>query len=98
MITAPGSMGGQASTFGKRTVQMIIQPDRYECPEHHTDLTGQVAEMLEALDDSREAGGGMLSRLRRVARAQKPFEVLVTCPGSGAGGPHVLACAGVYFR
>ena len=28
---------------------MTLNPDRYECPEHHTDLTGLVEEALEEL-------------------------------------------------
>ena len=28
---------------------MTLDPGRYECPDHHTDLTGQVEEALDEL-------------------------------------------------
>ena len=59
------------------------------------DLTDQVEEMLESLYDDFP---GIVHRawfgLWRKALGMKPFEVLVTCPGSGG---HDLMFRGVFL-
>jgi hypothetical protein len=71
-----------------------LDPAQYTCPEHHTDLTGQV---LDALD----VEGPPLVYERplpgRPARP-RPFEVPVTCPGASGGSPHELTCTGTYTK
>ncbi|HEY1346708.1 MAG TPA: hypothetical protein VGF54_17095 [Streptosporangiaceae bacterium] len=63
---------------------MILDPDRYECPDHHTDLTELVQEALEEL--------GPVAYGRR--SGARPFQVIVTCPGTGGTEAHRLTCAG----
>jgi hypothetical protein len=62
---------------------MTLDPDRYECPEHHADLTGLVQEELE---------------LQGPPAAYQPgprrFQVIVTCPGDGGAATHRLTCTG----
>jgi hypothetical protein len=65
---------------------MTLNPSRYECPDHHTDLTGLVEEFLEEL--------GPPVAYRR----DRPFQVIVTCPGTGGAGPHPLTCTGTQTR
>jgi len=68
---------------------MILDPSFYECPEHHTDLTGLVQEVLE--DD-----GPPVAYLRlRKAAAARPFQVIITCPGVDGTGAHQLTCSGI---
>ena len=62
---------------------MTLDPARYECPDHHTDLTGLVE---EALEDQ-----GPPVAYRRPS-ADQAFQVIVICPG--AGTPHSLTCTG----
>ena len=64
---------------------MTLDPDRYECPEHHIDLTGLVEEALDEL--------GPPVAYRR----DRPFQVIVACPGSGTGS-HPLTCTGTQAR
>ncbi len=66
---------------------MTLNPDRYECPDHHTDLTGLVEEALE-----RPGPAG------RLPARPRPFQVIVTCPGTGGAGPHPLTCTGTQTR
>ena len=63
---------------------MILNPGRYECPDHHTDLTGQVE---EALDEQ-----GPPTAYRR----DRPFQVIVTCPGASGSEAHPLTCTGTF--
>jgi hypothetical protein len=63
---------------------MMLDPDRYECPEHHTDLTSQVE---QALDQPSPPVA------YRWPPRPRPFQVIVTCPGTGTG-PHPLTCTG----
>jgi hypothetical protein len=65
---------------------MTLNRDRYECPEHHTDLTGLVEEALDEL--------GPPVAYRR----DHPFKVIITCPGIGGTGPHPLTCTGTQTR
>jgi hypothetical protein len=67
---------------------MTLDPGNYECPTHHTDLTGLVE---EALDNSLHVA------YRRPLLGRKPagpFQVIVTCPGTGGARPHPLTCTG----
>jgi hypothetical protein len=66
---------------------MTLDPDRYECPDHHTDLTGLVE---EALDD---LGPPVAYR-----PGPRPFQVIVTCPGHSGAGAHPLTCTGTHTR
>ncbi len=61
---------------------MTLDPERYECPEHHTDLTGLVEEAVEFLGPPVAFRPG-----------PRPFQVIVTCPG-GDTGAHSLTCTG----
>jgi hypothetical protein len=61
---------------------MTLDPDRYECPEHHTDLTGLVEEALEF------QGPPVAYR-----PGPRRFQVIVTCH-SGDTGTHSLTCTG----
>jgi hypothetical protein len=67
-----------------RHLPMTLNPDRYECPHHHTDLTGPVEQALDEL--------GPPVAYRRDRR----FQVIVTCPGTGAAAPHPLTCTGTH--
>ena len=62
---------------------MTLDPGRYQCPRHHTDLTSLVE---EALEEARRSPTG--------DPARPPFQVIVTCPGAAASGPHTLTCSG----
>ena len=75
---------------------MKLEPADYTCPDHHTDLTGQV---LDALDErrARRWPTAAVPLLGRKA-GPRPFEVQVTCPGGASGGPHQLTCAGTWTR
>lgn len=65
-----------------------VEPATFSCPTHGHDLTPQV---VEALD---ELGPPVAYR-----RGNRPFEVLVFCPGGEApDGTHELACEGRYSR
>jgi hypothetical protein len=68
---------------------MTLNPARYECPHHHTDLTGLVKEALE------DQGSPVAYRrpwLGRQGAGDRPFQVIVACPGDGAA--HSLTCTG----
>jgi hypothetical protein len=61
---------------------MTLNPSHYECPGHHTDLTALVQEALD------EQGPPV------AYRPDRPFQVIVTCPGRGGAGAHRLTCIG----
>jgi hypothetical protein len=65
---------------------MTLEPDRYECPDHHADLTGQIE---DALTDE-----GPPVAFRPPPRGPRPFQVIVTCPGTSSAGAHQLTCTG----
>jgi hypothetical protein len=65
---------------------MALDPDRYECPDHHTDLTSQVEQALEEI-------GPPVAYRKPGAR---PFQVIVTCPGASGTGRHSLTCTGTH--
>ena len=71
---------------------MTLDPDRYQCPDHHTDLTGLVE---EALSDDGPPLAYRRSLLGRQVRAERPFQVIVTCPGARKAPPHALICTGM---
>jgi hypothetical protein len=64
---------------------MTLNPDRYECPGHHADLTALVE---EAVDEQ-----GPPIAYRRPP-GPRPFQVIVTCPGADGTGAHSLTCTG----
>lgn len=68
---------------------MNLNPSDYTCPDHGVDLTGQVEEALE--EDGPPVAYWRLSLSR--LPGPRPFEVIVTCPGTGAGA-HQLTCTG----
>ena len=72
---------------------MRLDPTKYACPDHDTDLTSQVQDVLD-----KEGPPVAYNRWRLLGRAvgAHPFEVLVTCPGGAGGGPHELTCTGTY--
>ena len=70
---------------------MILDPDRYECPDHHADLTGLVE---EALDDQGPPFAYWRILPGRKAAGPRPFQVIVTCPGADDAAPHSLTCTG----
>jgi hypothetical protein len=65
-----------------------------ECPDHHADLTGLVE---EALEDQGPPFAYRRLLPGRKAPGLRPFQVIVTCPGTGTGEatPHSLTCTGI---
>jgi hypothetical protein len=75
---------------------MNLDPVAYICPDHHTDLTGQVHDALEEEGTPVAYRRGLLPGTKAVRRS---FQVLVTCPGAaGSSQPHELTCAGTWTR
>jgi len=68
---------------------MILDPARYECPDHHADLTGLVEDALEDQGPPVAYRRPLSGRQGTAARA---FQVIITCPGGGT--PHSLTCTG----
>jgi hypothetical protein len=66
---------------------MTLDPDGFECPDHHTDLTGLVEEALDELGPPVAYRSG-----------PRPFQVIVTCPGTGGTEAHPLTCTGTQTR
>lgn len=66
---------------------MTLNPDHYACPDHHTDLTGLVEEALDELGPPVAYQPG-----------PRPFQVIVTCPGTSGTGAHTLTCTGTHTR
>jgi hypothetical protein len=66
---------------------MALDPSRYQCPDHGTDLTSQVELALE------ETGPPVAYRK---PAGPRPFQVIVTCPGASGTGPHSLTCSGTH--
>ena len=71
---------------------MKTNPDGYQCPQHHTDLTDLVQEELDADMPPVAYKRGLLPG--RKPPPPTPFEVIVTCPGDGT--PHAQTCTGTY--
>jgi hypothetical protein len=70
---------------------MTLDPDRYECPDHQVDLTGLVEEAL--LDEGPPVAYRRLWPGRK-ASGERPFQVIITCPGADGTAPHPLTCTG----
>ena len=70
---------------------MSLNPERYECPEHHTDLTDRVEEKLED-EGPPVAYWGLRGRQ---ASGPQPFRVIVTCPTAGG---HDITFSGTQTR
>jgi hypothetical protein len=62
---------------------MTLDPDRYECPDHHTDLIGLVQEELELQGPPAAYRPG-----------PRPFQVIITWNGSSDAASHRLTCTG----
>jgi hypothetical protein len=75
---------------------MTLDPAIYTCPEHHADLTALVEEALE--DDELPVAYKRLPMSGRSVGNVREFEVIVTCPGTAASGPHELVCTGTWTR
>jgi hypothetical protein len=65
---------------------MDLKPATFACPTHKHDLTELVRQALE------EAGPPVAYR----RGATRPFEVIVTCPGTSPDSAHQLTCTGDY--
>jgi hypothetical protein len=72
---------------------MKLQPGTYACPDHKSNLTELVEEALDVDVPPVAFGRGFLAAR---APAERPFEVIVTCPGGGT--PHTLKCTGLFTR
>ena len=71
---------------------MTLDPDSYQCPGHQVDLTALVQ---EALQDQGPPVAYRPPWLSRAAPAERPFQVIITCPGTtGDPAPHPLTCTG----
>ena len=79
----------------------------YKCPEHQIDLTDQVREKIQGSDrwTTVDPTGQSLRRtltvlvvrsVRRRRTPERPFKVLVLCPGTGDAQPHELVVTGTY--
>jgi hypothetical protein len=64
---------------------MTLNPSHYECPDHHTELTGLVEEALD------EQGPPVAYK-----KGPRRFQVIVTCPGTGSTSAHRLTCTGTH--
>ena len=73
---------------------MSLNPERYECPEHHTDLTDLVEEKLED-EGPPVAYWGLRGRQGGGQHGAQLFRVIVTCP---SGGRHDLTFSGTQTR
>jgi hypothetical protein len=71
---------------------MILEPNSYQCPEHHTDITKLVEGALD--DDAPPVA--YVSLLKKPAT--RPFQVIVTCPGANGTDAHQLTCTGAWTR
>lgn len=69
---------------------MTLNPDHYECPDHHVDVTDQVT--AKANRDPRGTSYVAFPGLRKRNQGPEEFKVIVTCPGGGE--PHLLTCTG----
>lgn len=68
---------------------MKLDPERYECPDHHVDVTDQVSDALEN-------HGPPVAYLR--GREPRQFRVIVRCPGQDGAGEHSLTCTGTWSQ
>lgn len=70
---------------------MTLNPDHYECPDHHVDVTKQVTEKANR-DPHGTTYVAFPGLRRRGQQGPEEFKVIVTCPGGGE--PHLLTCTG----
>ncbi len=86
---------------------IFLNQTPYKCLEHQIDLTEQVREKLQGGDFFSVADPTAQSlrrtltvlvvrSLRRRRSPERPFKVLVLCPGTGDAQPHELAVTGTY--
>lgn len=75
---------------------MKLDPAEYTCPDHRIDLTGLVRDALDEDDGTPRAYRRGLLPGRKAG--PRPFEVIVTCPGSIGGQSHQLSCVGTWAR
>ncbi len=73
-----------------RRLNMILEPPKYKCLEHGTDLTATVAQALNG-DDFRTPNPGF-----RGSPKLRPFRVQVACHGNMEGRPHELIFRGTW--
>lgn len=70
---------------------MILDPERYKCPEHDVDVTDQV---IAKLDPDRPDVAFRRPLFGRKASGPSPFQVVVLCRGAEGAEPHPLTCTG----
>ncbi|MFD9030623.1 tetratricopeptide repeat protein [Streptomyces sp. NPDC059567] len=75
---------GPAVPGWREDMEGKLTPEKYHCAVHETDLTDKVVECLSS-DPVRVVNFGFSVRRRGGARKDKPFTVVVRCPGSGTG-------------
>lgn len=78
-----------ADSTRQKEPPMNLDPDRYECPDHNTDLTSLVEQALE------DVGPPVVYR---PPSGPRQFQVIVTCPGTGGTASHPLTCIGIQTR
>ena len=71
---------------------MTLDPTSYACAAHNADLTTLVTEALD--DDAPPLANFSLRKLA----GPRPFQVIVTCPGSNGTGAHQLTCSGTWVQ
>ncbi|NUK01526.1 tetratricopeptide repeat protein [Streptomyces lunaelactis] len=75
---------GPAAPEWREDVEGNLVPNTYPCTLHGTDLTDKVIERLST-DPVQVVNFGYSVRRRGDKRKDKPFTVVVRCPGSGSG-------------
>ena len=85
---------------------IFLKQAPYKCLEHQIDLTGQVREKLQGsglwtVDPTGQSLRRTLTvhvvrSLHRRRIPERPFKVLVLCPGTGDAQPHELVVTGTY--
>lgn len=74
---------------------MRVDPDEYMCGPHDVDLTRDV---ISELEETQVASYGVT--FAGLGRGDQgcAFNVVVTCPGTGATGDHQLLFSGRYYE
>jgi hypothetical protein len=75
-----------------RRHQMILDPNQYECPQHHADLTSLVEDAL--YDDGPPVA---YTWWRQKTSGPKSFRVIVSCPGASDTDAHWVTCTGKFM-
>jgi hypothetical protein len=80
-------------------VSITLTPSDYQCPEHHVDLTALARQQLEQEDIpvASYRGAYYVGVSRRRAR-ERPFTVVVNCPGNDPEKPHDVECTGTFLE